>query len=528
MNSKMEDSVIPLRHLQRQAIRAILGRFSACLEDDVDSFDRLFLLGLAVGQGKTRVICAFIREILDMGEAVTTVVPSILVAVPPTLVEQWSTELGLWKVPFTKITLPRQSLVMESYPQVCLSSFTPLKNMFEGLGNPAIVIVDEPDTIQIAGISHSSGDIMTMVVSGTLGITAAQTNRSWLPIKFFGSSCDVDRWGYPLAPKELIMAERSRALTFRGTPADLRILDPVISVMQVVLPRMIAAIMGAIPAEAAQLLEAGATGAFMEAMGFAVFPSIKQLCDRTRDNLDERIAQEKAKLAACIAPHVMKGYEEGLRTLLAMRARLQESIEENAKICNICGDDEVDPNRETLMCQQCLNIFCKSCMLGWMESGHQTCPHCRQIVVGRLSAVCPEAQAEGELPPLTSVKNGFISALQTVMQDPIPVKRILVAGSHHEIFREAHDLCSKCGCDAVQLIGTVAMRQRQVNDFKTRETSTAFIINSNDSAAGINIPELTHTIIVGNMPQGIIDQIIGRGQRPGRVGQQKVFLIKVE
>lgn len=524
-----DPTTIPLRHLQREAINFALQRFTACIEhDDVNPLERFFLLGMGVGQGKTRVICAFIKKILDIGEELTDVVPSILIAVPPTIVEQWSTELSLWGIEFVKITLPKQSLAMEKYPRVCLSSFTSLKGMFGYLGNPSVMIVDEPDTIQIPGISDSEGTVMTVIVSGTLGIVEPQSNLRWDPIKFFSLSVGPMPTKWRRWDGEIVGL--LEALTFRGVPADLQIPPPIVTVIRVTLPGMIAAIFGAVPAEAVRLLEAGATGAFMGAMGFPIFPSIQDLCDRTRENLDERIAEEKGKLNKAVTPYTVEIRRKKLDELVATRRRLEDSVKENAKKCDICGDGEADPNRETLMCQQCLNVFCKGCMLGWIKAEHIDCPACRRIFTGKLSAVIPggaEGGGDASL-PLTSVKNGFITALRTVMQDPIPVKRILVAGSHHEIFAQARELCSECGCQAVQLTGTVAMRQRQVDDFKTRGTSTAFIINSNESAAGIDIPELTHTIIVGNMPTAIIDQIVGRGQRPGRIGRQKVFVVKVE
>ena len=119
-------------------------------------------------------------------------------------------------------------------------------------------------------------------------------------------------------------------------------------------------------------------------------------------------------------------------------------------------------------------------MLGWIKAEHIDCPACRRIFTGKLSAVIPGgAEGGGTLRFLTSVKNGFITALRICHGIPSPVKRILVAGSHHEIFAQAR------GCaPGVRLPGGSANWHRRheaeagLTTSRRGETSTAFIINS--------------------------------------------------
>ena len=85
-----------------------------------------------------------------------------------------------------------------------------------------------------------------------------------------------------------------------------------------------------------------------------------------------------------------------------------------------------------------------------------------------------------------------------------------------ELFKEVKIPC-------VQLIGNISRVERALNLFQTQESFCIMIIGKNHTE-GVNIPELTHVIVMDstNVNTGALQQLIGRGTRRGRKGQVTV------
>lgn len=482
-----------LRPIQQSSIEKLISAYEA-----FKTTPGFFLLALDVGQGKTRVVSSFVSRVRAN---------SLLIVIPPSLEKQWVDELRLWgALDVTIIHTPMRARAQTTYPQICIVTSRSLKHLIKAAsGAPDLVVVDEPDSIPYSGISTLAGRVMTLLVSSTLyGIhPRGVCNSMWRPLRFFLK-------GLP---------EETFPLTISGGEV-LEIPDPVIEMVDIEMSGVYGAALASAPQEISHLLEVGAVASFLEFIGCKT-SSTSDVFGKIREMISTKIevtTEKRRRLQPELRVQKEK-YDKKIADLVKTIERLDSSLAENLKNCGICCDEGLSVTRETMICAMCLASFCKDCMLEAMKVRIQ-CPMCRASLGGEILMATDEPLPE--TPPAT-----LLDALGRLLKKISIVgdHRILISGSHWEVIERSGEMCLSNGVNPIQLHGTVEMREKQLTAFK--EGKGALIINANDSSAGMNLPEITHTIILGEESDSMLRQVIGRGQRPGRVNPQNVYILRM-
>lgn len=176
--------------------------------------------------------------------------------------------------------------------------------------------------------------------------------------------------------------------------------------------------------------------------------------------------------------------------------------------CPICLETLSKPILET----NCHNIFCGSCIFTWIEKNN-TCPLCRHTVeVSKLVYIQDEK---------TDDKN---ESHQTLFSKPEKIidiiknnteGKFLVFSEEQESFNIISKILKENNILFVEIKGSVKTIQKNLEYFKSGKIKVLFL-NSNTSAAGINLQETTDIILYHKMALNNENQIIGRANRIGR------------
>ena len=176
--------------------------------------------------------------------------------------------------------------------------------------------------------------------------------------------------------------------------------------------------------------------------------------------------------------------------------------------CPICLETLSKPILET----NCHNIFCGSCIFTWIEKNN-TCPLCRHTLeVSKLVYIQDEKT------------DNKIDSHQTLFSKPEKIidiiknnteGKFLVFSEEQESFNIISKSLKENNILFVEIKGSVKTIQKNLEYFKSGKIKVLFL-NSNTSAAGINLQETTDIILYHKMALNNENQIIGRANRIGR------------
>lgn len=189
--------------------------------------------------------------------------------------------------------------------------------------------------------------------------------------------------------------------------------------------------------------------------------------------------------------------------------------------CNICYEELTDPVLEP----NCHNLFCGSCLFKWFQK-KKSCPLCRSDIDPK-DLVYVEKKSTS--PSNSEVKKKHITKVQKtidLIKSNSKGKFLIYSEQNHTFHTLQMALCEN-DIDFVQMKGNIKMRDRNLSSFKTGMTPVIFL-NSNTDSAGINLTEATDIIIYHNMPDYIINQIIGRANRIGRTQPLNVHHFNIQ
>ena len=177
--------------------------------------------------------------------------------------------------------------------------------------------------------------------------------------------------------------------------------------------------------------------------------------------------------------------------------------------CNICMDSLVKP----VIDPNCQNLFCGRCLLLWLKD-HDTCPLCRQEIQKKELIYIKTGINS---PPPSSPVEKLMTKMQTVLDIIEKNKngKFLVFSEYDNTFRPICNAMKDGGITYAQIIGTIAVRDKNIDDFKSGKIKVLFL-NSINNGAGLNLQEATDIILYHSMPAIIQTQILGRANRIGR------------
>ena len=230
-------------------------------------------------------------------------------------------------------------------------------------------------------------------------------------------------------------------------------------------------------------------------------------CELKKKYRSEIKKQEQVELVA--------GLNNKIARIENRLAELEKNIldRENG-ICNLCFGEVEKPT----MVNCCNNIFCFDCILDTCSQSHR-CPICRQPVYqGSLTLIEPKAEIKDDYERLDKV-----DALIRLVKKK-PTGKFILFSKYDQTFAR---IIKKARTDGISFgtpKGSNAQVNRMVKRFEQGKIQL-LMLNSKQFGAGLNLHMATDIVIFHRFNYQKEDQLIGRGQRPGRKEPLTVYYL---
>ena len=206
---------------------------------------------------------------------------------------------------------------------------------------------------------------------------------------------------------------------------------------------------------------------------------------------------------------------------------------ESTDCCNICFDD-ID-NATMVPC--CKSQFCFMCISKWVTTQKtvtKSCPFCRSefeldkmiVVDNEYSQELKYASEKEELKSKIDNIKELISKQRNINSN----SKFLIFSDYSRTFDKMTNILDEIGIKYEKIKGTSASIHNKIMKYKSFESDRldCLLLNAEYSACGINLENTTDIIFGHKMTPEKTDQIIGRGQRPGRNGVLNVWHLRYE
>ena len=204
-------------------------------------------------------------------------------------------------------------------------------------------------------------------------------------------------------------------------------------------------------------------------------------------------------------------------------------------MCSICFDN-ID-NKTILNC--CHSAYCFECVSMWL-SNSKICPHCRHnITPNNMILVSDEFDTSGSKPIETKLKYKIDNLKEIIKKRKLELGekfKFLVFTEYDNMFGPLEEFLETKKISYSRIKGSCSTVNKHLREFKTFKTpeeelngtfketiKDCLLLNSNFCGNGLNLEVATDVFIYHSMSKEMTEQIIGRAQRPGRVGQLKVW-----
>ena len=257
------------------------------------------------------------------------------------------------------------------------------------------------------------------------------------------------------------------------------------------------------------LIEAGNISGAITSLGGEVTDNIFDVIKRKKQ-------EELVEIDAKIQIYTMRNDQDNLSEWVDKKNKINiqiNDIENKFKNilnepCSICLEELNKP----LMEPNCQNIFCGTCIFKWIENKN-SCPLCRTIVdISKLVYIQDE-----KLDVSNSNQEKLLTKSQKII-DIIKNKRdgrFLIFSEEQESFNIISNSLTDHNILFVEIKGHVKTIEKNLEYYRSGIIKVLFL-NSNTSAAGINLQGTTDIILYHQMSTNNENQIIGRANRIGR------------
>lgn len=187
--------------------------------------------------------------------------------------------------------------------------------------------------------------------------------------------------------------------------------------------------------------------------------------------------------------------------------------------CSIC----LEKKKKPILLTCCQNMFCGRCVLQWFHK-NSSCPLCRRrITTENIIYITKHDNDEEEDDDDTSgVECGKSSALPSKIDMIMriitskPDSKIIIFSSFHETFDVIRETLREHEVQFGEIKGSIAMRERVIQQFKESTDMNVLFLNSMEEGAGLNLQVATDLILYHPMSESMFTQIRGRAYRIGR------------
>lgn len=222
---------------------------------------------------------------------------------------------------------------------------------------------------------------------------------------------------------------------------------------------------------------------------------------------------------------VTSALETARRTADNIRARLRE-----AEMCLICYDALLDVGTR-VMTNCCQNTFCVDCAKDWWRgSAKKSCPVCRErrgfedlvIRLGEKDPASENTSGVAEVREEEEERPTKIEALMRIVGGRPEGAKMIVFSSFTGVFAEARRRIMASGATVCELDGgTIEAIDQGVREYK-EGAADVLLSSATLFGCGLNLENTTDVVFLHRMPHAQRAQVIGRAQRPGRIGALRV------
>ena len=242
-----------------------------------------------------------------------------------------------------------------------------------------------------------------------------------------------------------------------------------------------------------------------------------EITDNIFDVIKRKKQEELLEIETKIQIYTLRNCEEGISEWVDKKNKTLNQINDiENKFKNILKDpcpiclEKLD---KPLLEPNCQNIFCGSCIFKWIEKKN-TCPLCRNIVDTSKLIYIQEEKLEDNLKLPKKMLSKPEKLLDIIKSNPDG--RFLVFSDEQESFIFISKILIDHNILFIEIKGSVKTIEKNLEFFKSGKINVLFL-NSNTSAAGINLKETTDIILYHKMSTNNENQIIGRANRIGRI-----------
>lgn len=204
--------------------------------------------------------------------------------------------------------------------------------------------------------------------------------------------------------------------------------------------------------------------------------------------------------------------------------RAKASIDEE---CLYCCTDTIQKPTITRCCQK---AFCFECITAWL-SDHNTCPNCSSTCGVDSLVIIDEKQSPGEAPVYSEPIVQMRTKLENIraILDKNPSGKFLVFAAWDNTFQCVEKELKLIGKEYEIIKGSGGRVNTIIERYKhTGSNLNVLLLNSQCFGSGLNLENTTDIIIFHKMDSDMEKQVIGRGQRYGRIGRLRVWKLFYE
>lgn len=276
----------------------------------------------------------------------------------------------------------------------------------------------------------------------------------------------------------------------------------------------------------------------IDRIGVANVSSIKDLIEHSVRTLTDKIKDIRKEIEHLNEVTSTEPYEAQIEELNTKIKYITDRVKANMEYCSICYDDFAETSEEApIICDQCQVCYHTKCIFEWYNSshGHPMCPCCKKIVVRdsmirmELPKEEPKEAPKDEPKFVHATQAGaIVDALKEIKSDHTTGDKLSLLMVSDTFKNTNVDLLNDIIpdlkiADIYEHRGNHSDLCKLISDFRKGVINVINIASMSD-VAGLHLPETTHILITADVKSDAkLEQVIARGQRPGRTVPLKVY-----
>lgn len=245
------------------------------------------------------------------------------------------------------------------------------------------------------------------------------------------------------------------------------------------------------------------------------------------DELHNKMIELQAKKSQIFSSNKIK--EESIlkteKKILEIKMKIEnlKNKLESSSTCPICYDKV---NNVTL-CGSCNTKFCLECITMWLasSSGKCQCPFCRSEITNKSLIIVSDKCVEKKK---THILKSKLDNLNSIVRDRLNNKsKILIFAKYDGSFKDIKTNLKDSQIEFSQILGSATHINNVVEnynrDFDDPKSVNVLLLNSQHFGSGLNLQNSSDIILYHHMSSELTNQVVGRAQRPGRIGRLNIW-----